>query len=319
MRNGEFAAVKSPRHRCGTLQPAPAPYVREPLPRRSERFIVSWKTKRSDPMSEGRIVRTSCAQRIRKWSNGACNPPRYPLWRKMPMAAGRRIRVRLWLLFPFVLIASALGACADDPDKVLDQLRQGPLAPYSQLPDVPDAQAGWIVGSVGKQTQKLFSSSGSPYGLSFLTFRNDAGTVRGAISFSSGELDATTVDFKEGTEKSAAFAIKLPPGKYIVDDAQFWQSSEPTGRPCSAQGKLAIPFTVVQGRATYLGSLIASADWRKNPMGALTVDCGYFTLQDRHQRDEPVIDSKLPQPNPPIVVDLLQPESKAAQQFVHKD
>jgi hypothetical protein len=216
-----------------------------------------------------------------------------------------------------VLIGSMLSACTPELRSSLSDLGINLPPPAPEVPPVPDAQAGWIVGSIGEIPEKMFSltSAGSPYGTIQISFRNEAGTVSSAIPFSTGQFDPTLVDFHDKDEKSAAFAIKLPEGNYVIDGLRFSESGDIQGDPCFVKNKLAVPFTVKHGQATYLGSLIASADWGRGRTGLMVATCGYFVVHDRSTRDEPVIRQKFATVTEPLQVELLMANSGDARKF----
>jgi hypothetical protein len=233
------------------------------------------------------------------------------------MTFGSRRLLGLGPIVLSVLIGSMLSACTPELRSSLSDLGINLPPPVPEVPSVPDAQAGWIVGSIGEIPEKMFSltSEGSPYGTIRVSFRNEAGTISSAIPFSTGEFDPTLIDFQDKDEKSAVFAIKLPEGNYVIDGLRFSESGDLQGRPCFVKDRLAVPFTVTHGKAAYLGSLIASADWGKNRMGLMAATCGYFVVRDRSTRDAPVIRQKFPAVADPLEVHLLMANSGEAQKY----
>jgi hypothetical protein len=152
-----------------------------------------------------------------------------------------------------------------------------------------------------------------------LEFRNEAHTVSRKIEFSTAVLTPTPVDFEAEKEKSTLFSIDLPAGNYVIESLRFAGGGDLYGKPCVVRSKFAVPFTVKAGTATYLGSLLASADWAPNHAGLMAPICGYFVVNDRSERDEALIRQKIPNLTLPFETRLLSANSDTARNFFRSE
>lgn len=186
--------------------------------------------------------------------------------------------------FNLLVITTCLAACASNSDT-----RKGPDPgkPYAA------EDAGYLVYAVG--TVRGFGMRFSfPYARFETAEGKPAEDWRGDIRPHVGGaiyLKIQQPDF-EGFETGHVVTRRLPPGRYVISDFEFFGSGIFESYEWNSAVPFAIEFEINAGRATYIGSFMRSLtpEGYQDALGA----AGYFLVANRAKRDIPIADERLP-------------------------
>lgn len=139
-------------------------------------------------------------------------------------------------------VLAGLAGCAHDSNP------QAKTSPGLNL--APGDPFGAIVGSIGHEAS-------SPYAASHIVFRRTGLAGGGILIFQPKYMSAASPkDFESSIESGTVAVAKLPPGNYqIVSVGAMWNSGMTRFDPKLTLAE-PIPFTVKQGRITYLGRYV---------------------------------------------------------------
>lgn len=174
------------------------------------------------------------------------------------------------LLLAFAVIVS-LSGCAS-----MDQ-----ISIPANLSVASTEKFGGVVVSVGSGLEGGFTAQ-------TLMFRAKGSDGVGRITFVRGELIMTKgkPDFVETQNRGMVFFVALPSGEYEIIDVSFFINHGQFGsQTFSAREKFSIPFSVIDGRGTYLGEFISRVTYGRNVFGIRIPAGGYFVVSDRFDRD----------------------------------
>jgi hypothetical protein len=148
---------------------------------------------------------------------------------------------------------------------------------------------GTVVGSIG------IVDKGTFYSRYDLLARNLATNERLRFQYTHDGFTVTKVDFREGRAESALIALRLPAGRYAIEDFQFIGMNlqfNQTRTP--APGRFSLPFDVKPGQTTYIGEyvVVPVISWRF--LGAKGVRDFVWEIADRRERDLALARQRLP-------------------------
>ena len=159
--------------------------------------------------------------------------------------------------------------------------------------DYAGSDGGYLVYSVGDIA--LGMHFGFPFRRIALPDGSPANDWKGEIAPSLGGaiyLKVKNPDF-EGRETGHVVIRRLPPGDYLIDNFSFGGQLAGTSFAWSSATPFAIPFTVLPGGATYIGSFMRAPSLGTALEPALGAS-GFFVIADRAGRDLPIAKARLP-------------------------
>ena len=164
-----------------------------------------------------------------------------------------------------------------------------------------DGPTGQIVGTVGVYIEPGVENQ---FYLNHLYFRSLDGHTAGNISFAETELASQETHYTTDVEKGSVFALELPAGDYEFYDLKFLRNDGGGQWGFRSRNEFSLPFVVVAGQATYLGSFIAHGEGIDGDRPWTATFGGQFRVSDQFERDRQLI-AEL---HPDIPSDSMQPQ-----------
>jgi len=159
--------------------------------------------------------------------------------------------------------------------------------------DPPKNEAGYVVGTIGKQTTGVFYS---PHHWNDIYIRRLGSEENTIVSYKDsvffGPKDG---EIKEDDKSYDSFSVALLPGKYEIFKVSFYLQSGNAGMTYASQTDFSIPFNIKKGESTYIGEFTSFGTKGKNAFGLNVSNGGFFEYGgDKSERDLPTIFSKHP-------------------------
>ncbi len=175
------------------------------------------------------------------------------------------------------LIALAASGCAYPNTR-------DPL--YRTYPtDVPE-KYGVVFGSLGYLGR-------SPYTSTKLFYRAKGYELYRLFSYVHGSQRSGFPDFSEVETRGIVFFAQLVPAEYEIFGFELSQFRAQFGSTTFRSNiAFSIPFSVAEGRATYLGQFLSVAAYGKNIFGMNVPGGGYFVVSDQMERDIRLLQSQ---------------------------
>jgi hypothetical protein len=167
------------------------------------------------------------------------------------------------------LIALAASGCAYPNTR-------DPL--YRTYPTEVPEKHGVVFGSLGYLGR-------TPYTSTKLFFRAKGYELSRPFSYAHG-LRTGFPDFSEAEARGIVFFAQLAPAEYEIFAFELSQFRAQFGSTTfRSDVKFSIPFSVAEGRVTYLGQFLSVAAYGKNVFGMAVPGGGYFVFSDKMERD----------------------------------
>ena len=161
-----------------------------------------------------------------------------------------------------------------------------PVTVPEGLPTVAPGRSGIVFGTIGL-------SGNTPFTQHALVYRAKGGKATGQFVFRRSGIVDTQIDFTEGRTTGSLFFARLPAGEYELVNVRFFENRAQFGTTTfSSKTEFSVPFTIAEGKATYLGEFLSATSMGKNVFGLSVPAGGYFFVADRLQRDRSLLVAK---------------------------
>ncbi|MEO0422744.1 MAG: hypothetical protein AAF184_10440 [Pseudomonadota bacterium] len=188
----------------------------------------------------------------------------------------------------FVSPYSLLLACLLSTNALLLQgCTINAVLPQEAFTPEPGAPAGYLVGSIGVQTEGEYVSRND---FSYIDYRQIGSEDGATLRFAQG-MFRTEPDYETEQTKGVVFALPLTPGEYELYRIRFYYNNGSVEKT-HVSDEFSIPFEIRPDEVLYLGELLSYGAWGKNIFGIAVADGGFFVLRDQRTRDLPLIESR---------------------------
>lgn len=200
------------------------------------------------------------------------------------MATARRMAARRILSGLLVL---ALAGC----------VTSGPASgPPGDAIFANSATSGKYAGTdAGYLILALTAQKGTAYTDYTIFFRKKDHSISGSVWWGQGNtFDQRKLDINDSLETGIIDVRRLPPGDYEIFNFLVHMNGGMYQESWGSKQEFSIPFTIMPGRATYVGEFDAVKLTGSNLLG-MTVPAGaYFVLSDKNARDVSIARQKEP-------------------------
>lgn len=155
----------------------------------------------------------------------------------------------------------------------------------------PYDKPAYLIGTLAVRTE---GDNYAPRGFYSLKFRRIGRKEEGILKYAQTDLFQTPVAYETPDTKGGVFAASLLPGEYEFHNIEFFYPGPLAHHRFWAKQDFSIPFTLVSGKALYVGELIASAMWGKNVLQYVPAG-GYFVRANKIDRDKALIEAGHPE------------------------
>jgi len=153
------------------------------------------------------------------------------------------------------------------------------------MTEVPEKH-GVVFGSLGYLGR-------SPYTSTMLLYRGKGYEISRAFSYVHGSQRSGFPNFSEAETRGIVFFAQLAPAEYEIFRFELSQFRGQLGSTTFRSNiAFSIPFSVAEGRATYLGQFLSVAAYGKNVFGMSVPGGGYFVVSDQMERDVGLLQSQ---------------------------
>jgi hypothetical protein len=153
----------------------------------------------------------------------------------------------------------------------------------SYVTEIPEKH-GFVFGSLGHLGRSPYASIGFPY-------RAKGFQISRAFLYLPGSLPQ--FDFAEGNSRGSVFFAQLAPAEYEIFNFHLVHDMGPLGRTIfRSRAEFSVPFSITEGRATYLGQILTVVERGKNIFGMTMPAGGYFVVSDQMERDLRLLQSQ---------------------------
>jgi hypothetical protein len=191
---------------------------------------------------------------------------------------------RIFAVLLPLLVAGCIGSGSVSGPPADSIFNTGPLSGK-----YPGADAGYLVVTIAAQTDTLYDDY-------WIYFRRKDRSADNQIWWGQqNPVDQRKLDIKNDKEEGMVDVRRLPPGDYEIFNFQVHRNAGYLQTWWGSKQDFSIPFSIIAGRATYVGELMAvGLKGEKGFLGARSPLGAYFVLTDKSDRDVPIAKQKEP-------------------------
>ncbi|MBB6087965.1 hypothetical protein [Wenzhouxiangella marina] len=179
------------------------------------------------------------------------------------------------------------------------------------LESVSSIGAGFVAGSIGKVHA---GEERSPFQSQYIWIQSQESGEAFRIAFVQNDVWKTPVDFETETIQGSVFWMPLPPGDYEIFRVNYEFTGGPVIQRFYNEEPFSIPFTISEGRTSYLGQFMGNVTWGRSLLGTKTAAGGYFELENMQERDFELLSAKYSDFNAEsadVALPIIPPELEA--------
>jgi hypothetical protein len=154
--------------------------------------------------------------------------------------------------------------------------------------DYAGPDAGHLVVALGASAETKYSSY-------TLMYRKKGDKAEGMVRYLQENMFSPTKrDFDHQTENGFVAVHSLPAGEYEIYNFDVFFNGGMIQTNFGSRQDFSIPFTIIPGKAVYLGDFMAVSMTGNNIFGMSVRNGAYFVISDKQGRDLPIAKAKVP-------------------------
>jgi hypothetical protein len=107
------------------------------------------------------------------------------------------------------------------------------------------------------------------------------------------QIANTQIDFTIDDADGSVFSAHLPPGNYELFNVRFFENRGSMGTTTfTSKVDFSVPFSVEEGKATYLGQFVGKRLVGKNILHLPVSAGGYYVVSDQVERDIAILEKR---------------------------
>lgn len=160
---------------------------------------------------------------------------------------------------------------------------------------IPKSLQGDATGKKGIVFGSIGSGGDGRYSVYGLRYRAIGSKDMGEFQYRNNwmHIANTTTDFSHGNAEGSVFVAHLPPGNYELFNVHFFENRGSQGTTTfTSKVDFSVPFSVSEGKATYLGEYIGQRVEGKNIFHLPVSAGGYYVVTDQLDRDIGILEKR---------------------------